>query len=105
MMSTPLGRLRLLGLLEGVSCLVLFLVAMPLKYAAGNPVLIFPVGMAHGVLFMAYIGAAAWVAKVRKWPLSRLAVAFAAAFVPFGTFVFDASLRREQQAEQSPAEA
>jgi integral membrane protein len=105
MMSTPLGRLRLLGLLEGVSCLVLFLVAMPLKYAAGNPVLIYPVGLAHGVLFVGYVAAAAWAAKVRKWPLSRLAVALAAAFVPFGTFVFDGSLRREQQSEQTPAEA
>jgi integral membrane protein len=105
MMSTPLGRLRLFGLLEGVSCLVLFLVAMPLKYAAGIPDLIYPVGLAHGVLFMLYVVAAAWVAKLRKWPLSRLAVAFAAAFVPFGTFAFDASLRREQQAAQAPTEA
>jgi len=101
MMSTPLGRLRLFGLLEGVSCLVLFLVAMPLKYAAENPVLIYPVGMAHGVLFLAYVGAAVWVAKLKKWPLSRLAVAFVAAFVPFGTFVFDSSLRREQLAAET----
>ena len=104
MLSTPLGRLRLLGLVEGVSCLVLFLVAMPLKYAAGIPDLIYPVGMAHGVLFMLYVAAAVVVATRRKWPLSRSVTAFVAAVVPAGTFVFDASLRREQQAEQSPAE-
>ena len=102
MSSTLLGRLRLLGLLEGVSCVLLFLVAMPLKYAAGMPQLIFPVGLAHGVLFVFYLALAAWVAKQRKWPLVRLVVAFGAAVVPGGTFAFDASLRREQFGEVQP---
>lgn len=105
MLSNPLGRLRLAGLLEGVSCLLLFGVAMPLKYWAEYPALIYPVGLAHGLLFMLYLAAAVWVAKLRRWPLSRLAVAFVAAVVPGGTFAFEPSLRREQQAAEAPAEA
>ncbi len=35
--STPLARLRVVGILEGVSFLVLLGVAMPLKYLAGLP--------------------------------------------------------------------
>jgi len=31
----------------------------------------------------------------RAWPRRRSTTAFAASILPFGTFVFDASLRRE----------
>ena len=34
-LKTPLGRLRVIGLWEGVSFLVLLVIAMPLKYFAG----------------------------------------------------------------------
>ncbi|MFM9955037.1 MAG: DUF3817 domain-containing protein, partial [Opitutaceae bacterium] len=36
-LKTPLGRLRVIGLWEGVSFLVLLVIAMPLKYFAGWP--------------------------------------------------------------------
>ena len=52
---------------------------------------------AHGVLFVLYVAAAIRVANLRAWPLSRLAIAFVASVVPTGTFIFDRSLRREQQ--------
>ena len=96
MFRTPLGRLRVIGIVEGVSFLVLLLIAMPLKYAAGKPEMVQVVGMAHGVLFVLYLAAAGWVANLRAWPLSRLAAAFAASVLPTGTFIFDRSLRREQ---------
>ena len=105
MFHSPIGRLRLIGLVEGVSFLVLLLIAMPLKYAAGKPDAVFYVGSAHGGLFILYVALAIWVAKLRKWPISRLGTAFVASVLPAGTFVFDASLRREQQAERTPAEA
>ena len=56
-LSTALGRLRLAGLLEGWSFVVLLFIAMPLKYAAGQPEAVRVVGMAHGVLFLAYLAA------------------------------------------------
>ena len=46
--------LRLLALLEGLSLLSLFFVAMPLKYIWDKPEMVPSVGMAHGVLFVMY---------------------------------------------------
>ena len=37
MLKTPIGRLRAVALLEGLSFLVLLFIAMPLKYVAGMP--------------------------------------------------------------------
>ena len=54
-LSNTLGRLRLTGLVEGLSFIILLAIAMPLKYFAGKPQMVSIVGMAHGVLFVLYI--------------------------------------------------
>jgi integral membrane protein len=106
MLSTPLGRLRLTGLTEGVSYLLLLLVAMPMKYLADVPAAVTVVGWAHGVLFIALcvaIAAAMWQSGL-SWRLGLLA--FVAALLPFGPFVIDGRLRREEQTRtQRAAEA
>ncbi|HEX2534918.1 MAG TPA: DUF3817 domain-containing protein [Chitinophagaceae bacterium] len=96
-LSHPIGRLRLLGLLEGVSLLVLLFIAMPLKYAAGRPEMVRYVGWAHGLLFVLFMGAALTAYLGRNWPFKKLVLAFLAAFVPFGTFWFDRQLKREEE--------
>ena len=53
MLSHSIGRLRAIGMLEGVSFLVLLGVAMPLKYLAGMPAAVKIVGWVHGILFVA----------------------------------------------------
>lgn len=95
MLRDPLARLRLVGMLEGVSFLLLLGVAMPLKYLAGQPEMVRVTGMAHGVLFMLYVAAVAHAALELRWPLGRVAGALAASVLPFGPFVFDAHLRRQ----------
>jgi integral membrane protein len=79
---------------EGISTLLLFFVAMPLKYLAGMPMAVTVVGSIHGVLFLALVSML--VAAVRRVPISkRLAAAgIVAAVVPFGPFVVDRWLRR-----------
>ena len=52
MFSSSIGRLRTVGLLEGVSFVLLLTVAMPLKYAAGMPMAVKIAGWIHGGLFM-----------------------------------------------------
>ncbi len=100
MLRSSLGRLRAIGLLEGLSFLVLLGVAMPLKYLAGMPEMVRVVGMAHGILFMLFVAAVAQVAVERRWPLVRVVLALAASVLPFGPFVLDARLlRREEQAD------
>jgi integral membrane protein len=101
---TPLARLRAVGLLEGLSFVVLLGVAMPLKYLAGMPEMVRVVGMAHGVLFLLFVAAALHVALERRWPIGRFALALAASVVPFGPVVLDARLlRREMDAEARAA--
>ena len=46
---------KTISFLEGVSYLALFFIAMPLKYGMGNEILMQPVGMGHGFLFIAYV--------------------------------------------------
>ncbi len=95
MWATAIGRLRLIGLVEGVSYLVLLGIAMPLKYLAGYPLAVKWVGWAHGVLFVAFCVALAQVFFQHRWTLSQGIKAFIASLLPFGTFVLDRSLKAE----------
>lgn len=97
MLRTPVGRLRVIAFVEGLSYLLLLGVAMPLKYFAGVPGPVKAVGWAHGILFVLYVLSAAEATIARRWRLPRVLWVLAAAFVPFGTFVLDAQLRREEQ--------
>ncbi|HVJ16454.1 MAG TPA: DUF3817 domain-containing protein [Polyangiaceae bacterium] len=90
-----LRQLRIVALLEGVSFVVLLFVAMPLKYMAGLPLAVRIVGSVHGLLFLVFVVALFRAASERRWPAQRSLLAFGASIVPFATFVFDRSLRRE----------
>lgn len=96
-LRTALARFRLIGLIEGISCIVLFFVAMPLKYLADIPMAVTVVGGIHGGLFVLYLIAGVNVWVVQKWGIGRVALAVLAAIPPFGTFIFDGSLKREQE--------
>jgi integral membrane protein len=102
-LQTAIGRVRLVGLLEGVSFLVLLGIAMPLKYFAHRPDAVFVVGWAHGLLFVLYAAVtfAAWGAGA----ITFRAVAFAAlaALLPGGPFVLDGYLRRLEQRKGEPS--
>ncbi|MEO6244002.1 MAG: DUF3817 domain-containing protein [Opitutaceae bacterium] len=93
-LSTSLGRLRLVGSLEGASFLLLVGVAMPLKYFWGHPEAVGVMGMAHGVLFLAFVAAIIQAHLEYGWPLRRSALLFLAALLPFGPFVADRRLLR-----------
>ncbi|MFK7972656.1 MAG: DUF3817 domain-containing protein [Bacteroidia bacterium] len=92
LLKTWLGRLRIVAFLEGISYLVLLGIAMPLKYMADKPEAVQIVGMAHGVLFVAYCLLLVIVAVGYKWGFKKVALAFLASLVPFGTFWADAKL-------------
>lgn len=104
-LHTPIGRLRIIGFVEGISYLLLLFVAMPLKYLAGLPAAVSAVGMAHGVLFVLFVAALGHAALAAGWGMRRVAWAFASAVVPFGTFYLDARLREEQAQNWGPTVA
>lgn len=95
--NTSIGRFRLIGLTEGASFLLLLLVAMPLKYMAGFPQPVKIMGWIHGLLFILYIISLINVKFSLRWSLIRVFVAFLASLIPFGTFVLDAQLRKEEK--------
>lgn len=80
---------RGISLLEGLSLLVLLFIAMPLKYIWGNPEYVRVVGMAHGLLFVAYILFAIMTKFELNWKVKTLLIVFAASVIPFGTFYID----------------
>jgi integral membrane protein len=81
--------------LEGISFVLLLFLAMPLKYWAGLPIAVRIVGMTHGLLFVAFVASLFEVALKRSWSPGRWGLAFASSLVPFGTFLFDRSLKRD----------
>ncbi|KAA9331867.1 DUF3817 domain-containing protein [Adhaeribacter soli] len=96
-MNTPLKRLHVIGIIEGISALLLFFVAMPLKYLLDMPLAVKYTGWAHGLLFMLYIGALLHAAFAYRWSILKIAMGFVASVLPFGTFVFDAKVVKQQQ--------
>lgn len=90
--STQLQRFLWIGRAEAMSFLLLVLVAMPLKYMMGLPLMVKYVGWAHGVLFIGYMIQLMYVAYLLKWDVLKVIYGFIAALVPFGPFVFERSL-------------
>jgi integral membrane protein len=80
---------RIVAFVEGISLLVLFFVAMPMKYWLGMPQLISPVGMAHGLLFVAYVVLALLAKSVLRWSVKDLAIVLIASLIPWGTFYIE----------------
>lgn len=85
--------LRILGNIEGISYLLLLGVAMPMKYYFEMPMAVKIVGMAHGVLFVAYCLLLTACMKKFNWTLKFGTYLFIATLIPFGTFVTDRKLR------------
>jgi integral membrane protein len=96
-MSKAIRNLRVIGILEGISYLVLLIIAVPMKYYMGMPQVTKIVGWCHGVLFMLYIPAAFFARKPMQWSFFQFMLALAASLVPFGTFVLDKSLKQKEE--------
>ena len=94
-----LGRLRLTGILEGLSFIILLAIAMPLKYMAGKPEMVSIVGMAHGVLFILYILFSVLAKFEYPWSWKKMFALWVASVVPFGTFYADYKLLRYDRSE------
>lgn len=100
---TPIRRLRVVGLVEGVSFLLLVGIAMPLKYAFDMPMAVKVFGWAHGVLFMAFCVVLYLAMNAHDWPVTKGARYFIAALIPFGPFLVDRELKEEDEARANEA--
>src|SRR5262245_38850076 len=96
-MENRIKNFRVIAIAEGISFLVLLLIAMPMKYYMGMPLAVKIVGWVHGLLFIAYVVALIGSIRIMQWNWFKASLAFAASLLPFGTFVLDKELKRRQR--------
>jgi integral membrane protein len=88
--KTKIGRLRIIGFLEGISLLVLLLVAVPMKYYFQNPSISKVVGPVHGAIFLLFLFNTLSVGVEQNWKFKTTTwKVILACFIPFGTFYID----------------
>lgn len=88
-------RYRVMAYVVGTLLIVLVCIAMPLKYAAGQPLLVNVVGVAHGWLYAVLLITAYMLGRRAGWPLSRLVLIALAGTVPFLSFVAEYFARKD----------
>jgi integral membrane protein len=87
--KSAIGRFRVIAVCEGISFLILLLIAMPLKYLAGLPQYVLIAGWIHGFLFVTYMISGLNVKTVYKWNIRKTMLAIAASVIPLGPFILD----------------
>lgn len=103
--DTLTARLRAIAFVEGLSYLLLLLVAMPLKYLADMPLAVRIVGSVHGFLFIWLALLTLGVMRRRRKSMGFGARVGIAALIPFGTFFLDRELYEEDEALRREAGA
>lgn len=80
---------KITAIIEGISALLLFFFAMPMKYIYNDPFYVKHIGMAHGILFTLYIVLATILKFKEKWDFKKYFIICLASIPPFGTFYIE----------------
>ena len=91
-----LKTFKIVAFLEGLSYLLLLFVAVPMKYMAGNEILVKSLGMPHGLLFVAYVIIAFLLKDTMKWDTKNFLIILVCSLLPFGTFWMDRTYLKGQ---------
>lgn len=102
--KTKIGILRIIGILEGISLLLLVFIAVPAKHIWNIPTLSGIIGPVHGLLFLLFIFNTLSVGVEQKWKFKETTwKVLLACLVPFGTFYIDRKiLSKIQPRERRP---
>lgn len=76
--------------------MLLLFVAVPLKYKLDMPEVVSIMGPVHGVAFLSYIAALIAALGVGLITSLKLVVGTVAAFIPFGSFVFEKLMLKDE---------
>lgn len=96
MLTSSVGRIRLIGLLEGISLLVLIFIAVPAKHFFGEPTLVRLIGPVHGLLFLLFVLNTLHVGLEQRWTFkSTTWKVLLSCLIPFGTFYIDRAILRK----------
>ena len=93
-MSSDISRLRTASILEGLSYLILLVIAMPLKYIYDYPLAVRIVGMGQGILCVILILAIFKAHLNYKWSYRFSTQIFIASLIPLGAFWMDLKLKK-----------
>ena len=76
---------------EGISYLALFFNMLIIKPSNIElyKTLLFPIGMAHGILFMLYVALAFLIRNNQNWNIKELFLVQLASLLPFATFYIE----------------
>jgi len=79
---------KFIAIAEGISYLVLFFNMLVVKRLNLElyKLLLYPIGMAHGLLFMSYVAIAFIIWKNQKWTIIEFLIVQLGSLIPFGTF-------------------
>lgn len=102
--KTPLSlkklskTIRYVAISEGISYLLLLILSILKRTTTIDVHLgIKYLGMAHGILFVMFITCVALGVYYLKWSYLRAVWAFLASLLPFGTFILDRQLKKEEE--------
>ena len=94
-MRGALLRYRVIANVVGVVLIVFILVAVPVRYLAGEPRMSETISPIHGFLYLLYLGATVDLARRAGWPVLRTLGVMLAGTVPFVSFVVERRTTRD----------
>ncbi len=98
--AAALQRYRVMATVVGVLLILLFVVAVPLKYLADMPTPVTVLGTAHGWLYALFFLSAVDLALRAKWTLKGAIVALVLGTIPFLSFVAERTVTHKMRTGQ-----
>jgi integral membrane protein len=93
---SQLRRMRVVSIIEGSTLLILVFVAVPLKHLGGHAIATAIMGPLHGMAFLLYVWTLIQTVSSADLPRPDVVRMVVAAFIPFGAFFNERTLRRRQ---------
>ncbi|HVM28313.1 MAG TPA: DUF3817 domain-containing protein [Mycobacteriales bacterium] len=94
-MSGALSRFRVMALVVGIGLLILFFVAVPLRYLAGHAEFSEVFSPIHGAAYMVYLVTVLDLSRRAGWTFLRTVGVMLAGTVPFLSFVVERRVVRD----------
>jgi integral membrane protein len=80
---------RTVSVAEGVSLLLLYFFAMPMKYIFNEPIYVKHIGMAHGLLFVLYVLFAIVLFYKKTINFKAFVIFNLLSLIPFGFYILE----------------
>jgi integral membrane protein len=100
-LSTSLGRLRIIAIIEAISYVALLFFAVPMKYYFAEPAYVPVLGMAHGLLFVLCCVALLHALLDDSISFSWSVIIFIASLIPLVPFFLDKKIAAIKKSTKS----